>query len=147
MGCVEWEREENTVQLVHFGFVIPVETNLSKRVKTWLFLMRVGARTGCHQMYERSFHVAGYQFPVCARCTGLALGDILGIVFSGIFLKWDIRVSLFLCGAALMGLAVDGFGQLWGFWVSNNVRRLLTGILCGCFTMGAFIKFMYTVFG
>ena len=30
-----------------------------------------GAGVICHQKSERSFHIAGVQQPVCARCTGL----------------------------------------------------------------------------
>jgi uncharacterized membrane protein len=32
----------------------------------------------CHQLPERSFHLAGAQLPVCARCYGLYLGVALG---------------------------------------------------------------------
>ena len=34
----------------------------------------------CHQRPERSFHLAGAQLPVCARCTGLYLSAALGIL-------------------------------------------------------------------
>jgi uncharacterized membrane protein len=34
----------------------------------------------CHQIPERSFHVAGSQLPVCARCTGLYVGGAVGVV-------------------------------------------------------------------
>lgn len=33
----------------------------------------------CHQLPDRSFHLAGAQLPVCARCTGLYLGAALGV--------------------------------------------------------------------
>jgi len=36
----------------------------------------------CHQRPERSFHLAGAQLPVCARCTGLYLSAALGILFA-----------------------------------------------------------------
>jgi hypothetical protein len=36
----------------------------------------------CHQRPERSFHVAGAQLPVCARCTGLYLSAAIGVVFA-----------------------------------------------------------------
>jgi uncharacterized membrane protein len=32
----------------------------------------------CHQMPERSFHLAGSQLPVCARCLGLYVGAAMG---------------------------------------------------------------------
>src|SRR5207253_8153504 len=31
----------------------------------------------CHQIPERSFHLAGYKFAVCSRCTGLYSGFAL----------------------------------------------------------------------
>lgn len=33
----------------------------------------------CHQLPQRSFHLAGAQLPVCARCTGLYLGAAIGV--------------------------------------------------------------------
>lgn len=34
----------------------------------------------CHQQPERSFHRDGAQYPVCARCLGLYLGAIAGVL-------------------------------------------------------------------
>ena len=34
----------------------------------------------CHQLAERSYHLWGAQMPVCARCTGIYFGALLGIV-------------------------------------------------------------------
>jgi uncharacterized membrane protein len=34
----------------------------------------------CHQLPDRSFHLAGAQLPVCARCTGLYVGGALGSI-------------------------------------------------------------------
>jgi hypothetical protein len=36
----------------------------------------------CHQRPERSFHLAGAQLPVCARCAGLYLSAAIGILFA-----------------------------------------------------------------
>ena len=44
------------------------------------FFMKIGHTTGCHQMPERSFFWKEYQFPICARCTGLAVGYLIGIM-------------------------------------------------------------------
>lgn len=32
----------------------------------------------CHQIPERSFHLAGVQLPVCARCSGIYAGAAIG---------------------------------------------------------------------
>ena len=34
----------------------------------------------CHQRPERSFHLAGAQLPVCARCLGLYVGGFVGAI-------------------------------------------------------------------
>src|SRR5687768_14239891 len=41
-------------------------------------LMYAGGSVICHQRPERSFHLAGAQLPVCARCMGLYVGGAVG---------------------------------------------------------------------
>jgi Predicted membrane protein (DUF2085) len=36
----------------------------------------------CHQRPERSFHLGAAQLPVCARCTGIYFGAVVGAVFA-----------------------------------------------------------------
>ena len=43
-------------------------------------LIYQGASLICHQKPERSFHLAGIQLPVCARCTGLYLSGAAGAI-------------------------------------------------------------------
>lgn len=38
----------------------------------------------CHQIPERSFHVAAFQLPVCARCLGLYAGGAMGSVAAAV---------------------------------------------------------------
>src|SRR5512143_415614 len=35
----------------------------------------------CHQLPERSFFMHEHQTPLCARCTGMYLGFLVGVVF------------------------------------------------------------------
>jgi len=44
------------------------------------FLIRALFAPLCHQLGERSFIVAGITLPVCARCTGIYLGFLAGIL-------------------------------------------------------------------
>ena len=35
----------------------------------------------CHRIDARSFHIGTRQLPLCARCSGMYLGALLGLVF------------------------------------------------------------------
>ncbi|MCL2128512.1 MAG: DUF2085 domain-containing protein [Treponema sp.] len=105
----------------------------SRKTKLWVSLMKLGAKTGCHQMNGRSFSFRGYQFPLCARCTGLLAGQAAGLFLFFLYAKFDLR--LLFCAAALsvLPLGIDGAGQLKKLWLSTNARRFFTGTLCGYF--------------
>lgn len=91
----------------------------------------------CHRLPERSFYFKGKQFPICARCTGILLGYILGIFYIILYKNSNILIEFSL----LIPIIIDGFGQLYGFWVSNNIRRFITGFLAG-FSLICIFKFI-----
>lgn len=88
--------------------------------------MELGERTGCHQIPERSFFYHGYQFPVCARCTGVVLGYILAVP---VYLLIGFSMELSIAGILI--LLADWLLQASKLKESTNGRRLLTGILGG----------------
>ncbi|MBQ2938437.1 MAG: DUF2085 domain-containing protein [Clostridia bacterium] len=89
--------------------------------------MEYGHRIGCHQMPERSFFLNGYQFPVCARCTGVILGEIIAVILILLGIRFNIVVSIFL----LLIMGFDWFIQFIKILQSNNARRLITGVTGG----------------
>lgn len=101
--------------------------------------MRFGHALGCHQMHSRSFFLRGYQFPVCARCTGIYLGNILGIVClicSSFAVPFYVMIVMFLI------MFLDGTAQIIiPDYQSNNRRRLITGLLFGI-AMIYFLKYV-----
>jgi uncharacterized membrane protein len=58
----------------------------------------------CHQRPERSFHVAGAQLPVCARCTGLYVSGALGVGLAA-WRVWPRRAMPFSSWRVVLGLA------------------------------------------
>ncbi|MDO9493422.1 DUF2085 domain-containing protein [Acetobacterium sp.] len=84
--------------------------------------MKLGHLLGCHQLGSRSFFIKGYQFPVCARCTGIYLGLILGVFF---------KISLLFSLLSIIPLLLDGLTQLLTKYQSNNIKRIGTGLLFG----------------
>ena len=87
----------------------------------------------CHQIPERSFHIAGYKFAVCSRCTGLYSGFALAaLVFP---LVRSLRqtetpsiVWLFLAAAPLV---IDFSLGYFSIWQNNHASRFATGALLG----------------
>jgi hypothetical protein len=68
------------------------------------FTYRIGSVV-CHQDPARSFATAGIQVPVCARCTGLYAGAVLGALLA---LRWRTgrrRRAAGLAGARLVLVA------------------------------------------
>jgi uncharacterized membrane protein len=87
----------------------------------------------CHQIPERSFFIAGHQFAVCARCTGLYLGFAVATVSYPLVrslkrTKAPARKWLFLAAAPL---AVDFAVGFLGIWENTHSSRFITGALLG----------------
>jgi uncharacterized membrane protein len=57
-------------------------------VSSAVFVYEAAGRI-CHQRSERSFHLAGVQLPVCARCTGLYVSGAAGALIA--WLGWRRR--------------------------------------------------------
>lgn len=86
-------------------------------------------------MPERSFFYKGKQFPVCARCTGVILGQLCAIII-GMTRDISLRVSLILLSA----MGIDWGLQEFKVKESTNVRRFVTGLLGGFGFYSALIK-------
>ena len=116
--------------------------SISRSDRLWMSSMKICRRiSGCHQLPGRSFFFGNYQFPLCARCTGIVAGHLLGIVIS-IF----HRVS-FLSLLGIIPLMIDGVVQESTSYESNNRRRLCTGILYGFGMMCALIRGVSSIAG
>ena len=75
----------------------------------------------------------GYKFPVCSRDITLYTGALISAILF-LFLRKGkeseiLKLRWFLL--AIAPLAIDGIGQLLGFWHSNNLVRALTGLIAG----------------
>ncbi len=109
--------------------------------KLWIKLMKIGEILGCHQMPERSFFLKGYQFPVCARCTGVIISAVIAaIVF--IIKKLPVGVCIALSSVML----VDWGLQYCKIKQSTNTRRLITGLIGGFGYSTLHLYFYYFLF-
>jgi len=86
----------------------------------------------CHQRPERSFHLAGVQMPVCARCFGLYLAGAAGltVAWRGRRTLSSREVRALLAVAALpivTTVALEWLGAL----ETSNIQRMVTGLPLG----------------
>ncbi|MFH1907223.1 MAG: DUF2085 domain-containing protein, partial [Chloroflexota bacterium] len=100
----------------------------------------------CHRIDARSFHIGERQLPLCARCSGMYLGAMLGLTYQIIFAPkrsgvphWSVIVPLALF---VVAFGIDGtnsylyliketypgaFTRLPNLYAPSNTLRLLTG--------------------
>lgn len=97
-----------------------------RKQQLWLGAMHYFGRCGCHQRPDRSFFIGRWQFPLCARCTGVLIGHIIAYPLG---LKMRISPWAAVCGCEVM--LADWTVQRMGIKESTNRRRLVTGIIGG----------------
>lgn len=101
---------------------------MSNRDKIWIKLMEICCKYwGCHQMPERSFFIKKYQFPVCARCTGMMVGYVTSLLFTVL----KIRIKAIMSVIMMLPMIIDGCVQYKTKYLSNNFRRFTTGLMYG----------------
>jgi uncharacterized membrane protein len=85
----------------------------------------------CHQIPERSFHLAGHQFGVCSRCTGLYAGFAVAALVYPLarpLQRTDTPSSIWLILATLP-LVIDFALGYFSIWQNTHLSRFLTGAL------------------
>jgi uncharacterized membrane protein len=85
----------------------------------------------CHQIPERSFHLAGHQFGVCSRCTGLYAGFAVAALIYPLahsLQRTDTPSRLWLILATLP-LVIDFALGYFSIWENTHLSRFFTGAL------------------
>jgi uncharacterized membrane protein len=85
----------------------------------------------CHQIPERSFHLAGHKFGVCSRCTGLYAGFAVAVLVYPLTrslqrtdtprIRWLILATL--------PLVIDFALGYFSIWENTHLSRFVTGAL------------------
>jgi uncharacterized membrane protein len=105
----------------------------------------------CHQIPERSFFWGTHQLPVCARCTGLYLSGLVGVI-GWISVKiaraWrpiriDSRRAVRVVLIAAIPTALSLAAGFTGVWDGSNVTRAMLAIPLGA-SAGAIVAAVFT---
>lgn len=91
----------------------------------------------CHRIDERSFHLGERAIPLCARCSGMHLGALLGLIYQSLWGrrgKFPPLKILITLGALALFFVVDGVNSYLNFvpfipsvYPSQNWLRLVSG--------------------
>lgn len=92
----------------------------------------------CHRIDLRSFHLGERQLPLCARCTGMYLGALLGLAYQSFTVPRRSgsppRGVIAVLAALVLAFAIDGTNSLLSLlpgapllYPPHNTLRLLTG--------------------
>jgi uncharacterized membrane protein len=125
--------------LVFIGWLLSTPTGLLGKADALGYAV-------CHRIPERSFQIEERALPLCARCSGMFLGAVMGLAFQAIVSKrhggtphWGIIVFF---GLLVVAFGVDGSNsylylvkqiypgmleQIPNLYIPNNTLRLLTG--------------------
>jgi len=105
----------------------------------------------CHQVPERSFYLAGFPLPVCARCLGIYLGASVGA--GAVWIRANSGRPVSLASVTARRLAVAAASptlftvvpEIAGIWYPSNVTRALAGLPLGAMTALVVMSALATV--
>jgi uncharacterized membrane protein len=91
----------------------------------------------CHQIPERSFHLAGNKFAVCSRCTGLYSGFAVAVLAYPLTrsLRNTATPSILWLILAALPLAIDFSVGYFNIWANTHASRFATGALFSATTV------------
>jgi uncharacterized membrane protein len=115
------------------GLIIGAPLLQSSGHPAFAFTIYKGFSYVCHQIPERSFHLAGHQFGVCSRCTGLYCGFAAAALIYPLarsLKRTDAPRRLWLILSAVP-LAIDFSLTYFGLWSNTHLSRFSTGALLG----------------
>jgi uncharacterized membrane protein len=92
----------------------------------------------CHQLPERTLHVAGLPMAACSRCVGLYVGGAAGLLAFGLLWPAARRVKRRWLLAAVLPTALDLAAPWVGLAGLPDLPRFLLGVPAG-FMLGLFL--------
>lgn len=100
--------------------------------------MYAAAGAVCHQLPERSFHLADAPLAVCARCLGLYIGGVAGLLAGGRVGSLSLASSQVTARAARAAVAVSALptvatllAEWFAAWPVGNATRFAAALPLG----------------
>ena len=85
----------------------------------------------CHGIPHRCLTIFDTPMPICARCTGIYVGFLSGLLLFPMFRRASERVMRIVMTVVAVPMLIDGVTQAAGLRESTNPLRLATGLTLG----------------
>jgi uncharacterized membrane protein len=116
-----------------FVGAIPVVILSAATICTWAIAggasinWRLPFRVLCHGIAERCLSLFDSPMPICARCTGIYLGLLAGLIAYFVLPRVEERILRIILYVAALPMAIDGITQAMMLRESTNGLRVVTG--------------------
>ncbi|GIW23679.1 MAG: hypothetical protein KatS3mg068_2686 [Candidatus Sericytochromatia bacterium] len=99
-----------------------------------VIIYNILANSGCHRDPSRSFFYKDIQYPVCARCTGVILGQVSSLFLLIIMYLFKINIILNIYTIIfvlflMFPMGIDWFLQEFFNILSNNIKKINNWLL------------------
>jgi len=126
-----------TIAAALFTLVIVLAPVLSSSAPRFVLGVRMVCSPLCHQEPSRTLYMGGGPVAVCARCTGLYAGGVLGLLGGGLLGAWRHKAPPALFFLLVTPTLLDAVSPWLGFSGLENFPRavvsLPAGAACGWF--------------
>jgi uncharacterized membrane protein len=85
----------------------------------------------CHQFDERSLHLGEHKLTVCARCSGIYFGFLIGVLIIPLLKNIKIRNVKYALCFIMLPMLIDVALDFVGIHNSNTLTRTVTGLMFG----------------
>jgi len=120
-----------------FTLVVVLAPVLSRSAPRFVLGVRMVCSPLCHQEPSRTLTLGGGPVAVCARCTGLYSGGVLGLLAGGLLGAWRRKAPPVLFFLLVAPTLLDAVSPWLGFSGLENLSRaaisMPAGAACGWF--------------
>jgi len=85
----------------------------------------------CHQFEERSLYIGEYKLTVCARCSGIYFGFLIGVLIIPLLKNIKIRNVKYALCFIMLPMLMDVVLDFVGIHDSNILTKVVTGLMFG----------------
>ena len=122
-----------TSVLIWLGLIMAAPWLMATHHYAIAFLLYKSFSALCHQLPDRSFHLLGFPLTVCARCTGIYAGFLIGLLCYPFVrrLEDEVMPARLWLMVTFVPVVIDFAGGAIGIFTNTFFSRTTTGAIAG----------------